>query len=93
MILLAGAVGVEERPFREFGQAYTDHLYSGAKRRTGGRHVSSAYRRSVRTLEDLPRWRRVIGAVNPASLLARAKRSVVGLTGRMRKKLGGIRRS
>ena len=93
MLLLAGAVGVDEAPFREFGRAYTDHLYSGASRRSGRRQVSSAYRRSVRALEDLPRWRQVLGAINPASLMARAKGSFAGFVGLAAKKLGGLRRS
>ena len=88
MLLLAGAAGVDdEAPFREFGRAYTDYLYSGESGRAGGRHVTSSYRRSVRVLGELPLWRRVLGAVNPASLVARMRRSAVTLAGGVRKRL------
>jgi transglutaminase-like putative cysteine protease len=82
IMLLAGAVGVEEGPMEEFARAYSDHLYSARSRDGGSRHVSSAYRRALRAYESLPRWRRVLGAVNPASLLARARRGASA--GRMR---------
>jgi transglutaminase-like putative cysteine protease len=75
IMLLAGAVGVEEGPMEEFARAYSDHLYSARSKDGGARHVSSAYRRALRSYESLPRWRRVLGAANPASLLARARRS------------------
>jgi transglutaminase-like putative cysteine protease len=71
-MLLAAAAGVEEAPVAEFARAYSDHLYSAAP--AGPRHVSSAYRRAIRAYERLPLWRRALGAVNPASLLARAGR-------------------
>jgi transglutaminase-like putative cysteine protease len=74
IMLLAGAVGVEEGPMEEFARAYSDHLYSSRPKDGGSRHVSSAYRRALRAYESLPRWRRVLGAANPASLLARARR-------------------
>ncbi|HET7479519.1 MAG TPA: transglutaminase domain-containing protein [Rubrobacteraceae bacterium] len=73
--LLAGAAGVEEGPFAEFGRAYSAHLYSAEGRRSTGRAVSAAYRRAVRAYETIPLWRRALGAVNPASLGARAARS------------------
>lgn len=88
MLLLAGAAGVDDEvPFREFGRAYTDYLYSGEAGRAGGRHVTSSYRRSVRVLGELPLWRRVLGAVNPASLVARARRSAANLGSQARKRL------
>ena len=90
ILLLAGAAGVEEGPMREFARAYSDHLYSADG---GAGHVSRAYRRSLRAYERLPRWRRVLGSANPASLLARAKRGastwrmrlVKGLRGALRR--------
>ncbi len=77
--LLAGAAGVEEAPFAAFGRAYSEHLYSAGARRGTGRAVSTAYRRAARAYESLPLWRRVLGAVNPASLVARASRSFAEL--------------
>jgi transglutaminase-like putative cysteine protease len=74
IMLLAGAVGVEEGPMEEFARAYSDYLYSARSRDDGSRHVSSAYRRALQAYERLPRWRRVLGTVNPASLLARAQK-------------------
>jgi transglutaminase-like putative cysteine protease len=71
IMLLAGAVEIEEGPMKEFARAYSDHLYSAD---AGSRHVSPAYRRAIRAYGSLPRWRRALGVMNPASLLARAKR-------------------
>jgi hypothetical protein len=56
---------------REFARAYTDHLYSGRPAGVGVGHVSSAYRGALRAYGRLPRWKRALGALNPASLLAR----------------------
>jgi transglutaminase-like putative cysteine protease len=71
ILLLAGATGVDEAPMRRFALAYSNHLYSAS----GGRdHVVSAYRDALRAYEDLPRWRRALGAVNPSSLLVRSRR-------------------
>jgi transglutaminase-like putative cysteine protease len=86
IMLLAGAVGIEERPMAEFARAYSDHLYSADP---GSHHVSSAYRRAVRAYEGLPRWRRALGAANPASLLVRAKRSASAWRVRLAKALRG----
>jgi transglutaminase-like putative cysteine protease len=86
VLLLAGAVGVEEGPMREFALAYSDHLYSAGDE---GGHVSSAYRGALRAYERLPRWRRALGAVNPASLLARWRRYVSVRKARLGKVLRG----
>jgi transglutaminase-like putative cysteine protease len=90
VLLLAGAVGVEEGPMREFALAYSDHLYSAGGERD---HVSSAYRDALQAYERLPRWRRALGAVNPASLLARWRRYVSVRKARLGKALrGNLRR-
>jgi hypothetical protein len=73
VLLLAGAAGVEEGPMKGFARAYSDHLYS-ARTDGGPGHVARAYRRAMRAYARLPRWRRALGAANPASLLARARR-------------------
>jgi transglutaminase-like putative cysteine protease len=86
IMLLAGAVGIEEGPMAEFARAYSDHLYSADP---GSHHVSSAYRRAVRAYEGLPRWRRTLGAANPASLIVRAKRSASAWRVRLAKALRG----
>jgi transglutaminase-like putative cysteine protease len=86
ILLLAGAVGIEEGPMKEFARAYSDHLYSAD---AGSRPVSSAYRRAVRAYERLPRWRRLLGAMNPASLLARANRGASAWKMRLAKALRG----
>ena len=72
---------------REFARAYSDHLYSA---HAESRPVSSAYRRALRAYESLPRWRRVLGAANPASLLARAKRGTSAWKRRLAKALRGL---
>jgi transglutaminase-like putative cysteine protease len=87
-MLLAAAAGVEEGPMAEFARAYSDHLYSAAP--AGPRHVSSAYRRAIRAYERLPLWRRVLGTMNPASLLARAKRGASAWRTGLAKALRGL---
>jgi transglutaminase-like putative cysteine protease len=90
IMLLAGAVGIEEEPMMEFARTYSDHLYSAEG---GTRQVSSAYRRALRAYGRLPLWRRALGKVNPASLLARAKRGASALRITLAKALRGrIRR-
>ena len=86
IMLLAGAVGIEEGPMEEFARAYSDHLYSADP---GSRPVSSAYRGAVRAYESLPRWRRALGAVNPTSLLVRVNRGASALRLRLAKTLRG----
>jgi transglutaminase-like putative cysteine protease len=70
MLLLAGAVGVEETPMARFARAYSEHLYSAHG--DEGRLVSG-YRDAIESYRRLPGWRRALGAVNPASLLVRAR--------------------
>jgi transglutaminase-like putative cysteine protease len=74
VMLLAGAAGVEEGPMREFARAYTDHLYSGCSADAGAGGVSSAYEGAIRAYGRLPRWKRALGALNPASLLAQCRK-------------------
>ena len=53
LLLLAGAAGVEEEPFREVARAYSDHLYSAGG--TGVRRgLHSAHRRALRAFDRLP---------------------------------------
>ncbi len=75
MALLAGECGLDEKPFTEFARSYSDHLY-GPEGEASRRHISRSHRRGVKEFGKLPLWRRVLGAVNPASLLARLGRSV-----------------
>ena len=84
ILILAGAVGLEEGPMKEFARAYSDHLYSA---HAGRRPVSSAYRAALQAYGRLPRWRRMLGAVNPASLLARIKRDAAAWKRRLAKAL------
>jgi transglutaminase-like putative cysteine protease len=70
MLLLAGAVGVEEEPMARFARDYSQHLYS--PHGDEGQLVS-AYRDAIESYRRLPGWRRALGAVNPASLLVRAR--------------------
>ena len=69
MLLLAGAVGVEEAPPARFARAYSEHLYSphGDEER-----LAAAYEDAMGSYGRLPGWRRALGAVNPSSLLVRA---------------------
>ena len=86
ILLLAGAAGVEEAPMRRFALAYSDHLYSAGSESD---HVASAYRDALQAYEHLPRWRRVLGAVNPSSLLARSRKYISARRTRLGKVLRG----
>ena len=68
MVLLSGAVGLAEETFRRFAAAYSDHLYSPAP----DTDIGQSYRKALREFRRLPLWRRGLGEINPASLLARA---------------------
>jgi hypothetical protein len=70
VLLLAGAAGVEEGPTARFARAYSEHLYSP---NGDGERVVWAYRDAIQSYRRLPGWRRALGAVNPASLLVRAR--------------------
>jgi transglutaminase-like putative cysteine protease len=86
VLLLAGAVGVDESPMRRFALSYSDHLYSA----NGGKdHVASTYRDAMQAYERLPRWRRALGAVNPSSLLARSRKYVSAQRAQLGKMLRG----
>ncbi|MGI8865851.1 MAG: transglutaminaseTgpA domain-containing protein [Rubrobacteraceae bacterium] len=76
MVLLAGSLGLDEEPFREFGRSYTGYLYSGVAYKSSRRQVSASHKRCVDALEKLPVLRRWLAAVNPASLVPRAVRGV-----------------
>jgi transglutaminase-like putative cysteine protease len=89
ILLLAGAAGVEEEPMEEFARAYSSYLYSAPSPEGGSRRVAAAHRRALRAYAYLPRWRRVLGAANPASLLARAKRGASAWKTRLLKALRG----
>ncbi|HEX2182029.1 MAG TPA: DUF3488 and transglutaminase-like domain-containing protein [Rubrobacteraceae bacterium] len=92
VLLLAAAAGVEEEPMKRFARAYSDHLYA-APREGGSGHVARAYRSAMRSYEGLPRWRRVFGAVNPASLIARTRRGASAWKARLAKAhlMGAVR--
>jgi transglutaminase-like putative cysteine protease len=72
ILLLAGAASVEEAPVARFALAYSDHLYSS--NRGEGERVASAYRDALGAYRHLPRWRRTLGVMNPASLLVRSRK-------------------
>ncbi len=88
LLLLAGATGVEEEPFRKFARCYSGHLYSGGS--VDHREpCEKEHREAVLSFEKLPRWRRMLGAVNPASLLARSRGALAGIGRRASKSLRG----
>ena len=84
LLLLAGVVGVAVGPFREFARAYSESLYAQDPRANAAR----AYRKALGEYGTLPVWRRVLAALNPASLLLRARRGVLEAKGRLGKRLG-----
>ena len=86
--LLSGALGLDERPFLEFARAYSEHLYAaGASRR----RLHGAYRRALREYGRLPGWRRAFAALNPASLLLRARRGAGAGRASLAKRVGRAR--
>jgi transglutaminase-like putative cysteine protease len=80
------AVGVEEAPMARFARAYSEHLYSphGDEER-----LVSAYRDAMESYGRLPGWRRALGAVNPTSLLVRARTYASNRKARLAKLLRG----
>jgi transglutaminase-like putative cysteine protease len=95
LLVLAGAVGIDERPFREFARAFSESLYASdvsASRPV----VARAYRGALRELAGLPRWRRALRAINPASLFSRVRWRLAALRARagkaLRAKVEGFRR-
>jgi transglutaminase-like putative cysteine protease len=89
ILLLAGAAGVEEEPMEEFARAYSSHLYSAPSPEGEARRVAAAHRRALGAYQQLPGWRRVLGAANPASVLARAQRTAWASKTRLLKALRG----
>ena len=88
LLLLAGAAGFEEAPFREFARVYSESLY-GPDRYSGRRgEAVRAYREALREFAELPWWKRAVAAVNPASLLLRARRRLTAHKTRLVKVLG-----
>jgi hypothetical protein len=93
LLLLAGSLGLQEGPFRDFARAYSETLYA---RDPKGNLLDRSYRRALREYAGLPAWRRALAALNPASLLSGAKRATASLASRAAKSvrlgLRGLRR-
>jgi transglutaminase-like putative cysteine protease len=91
LVLLSGAAGVEEGPPRELAHAYSESLYAaqGPDERPARHGAARAYRRALYAYRKLPRWRRSLAAVNPSSLLLRARRWIAGRGARFGKRLRG----
>ncbi|MCA1730999.1 MAG: DUF3488 and transglutaminase-like domain-containing protein [Actinobacteria bacterium] len=87
LLLLAGAVGIEDAPFREFARVYSESLYAAYTRSGSRREAARVYRRALQEFAELPWWKRVLAAVNPASLLLRAWRRLAAYKGRLAKAL------
>jgi transglutaminase-like putative cysteine protease len=69
LLLLSGAAGIEAGPFREFARSYSESLYAPDP----SSNAACAYRKALLEYEKLSRWKRILGAVNPASLFLRAQ--------------------
>ncbi len=65
LVEAAQSRGLETEPFRELARAYSEHLYSAAPEA----EVVQPYRDALLEFRKVPRWRRLLGAINPASLL------------------------
>jgi len=83
LLLLAGAAGIDAEPFREFARAYSENLYAPDPRS----NLTHAYRKAIREFAELPWWKRTLGAVNPVSLLLRARRLLAAHKVRLKKAL------
>ncbi len=73
LLLLAGVVGVAVGPFREFARAYSESLYAQNPRADTAR----TYRKALGEYGTIPFWRRALAAINPASLLLRARHGML----------------
>lgn len=85
LLLLAGAAGLDEAPFKRFARAYSDHLYSPHP----SPDLGPTHEAALQELESLPRWRLLLGAFNPSSLMVWSKDGLVLLGTRARKALIG----
>jgi hypothetical protein len=81
LLLLAGAAGIEAGPFCEFARSYSESLYAP----NPSSSAACAYRNALQEYEKLPRWKRILGAANPASLLLRTQRRLAAHKGRFGK--------
>jgi hypothetical protein len=92
LLILAGAAGIEAGPFREFARSYSESLYAPDPSSNAAR----VYRKALLEYEKLPRWKRILGAGNPASLLLHAQRPLMAHKGRfgkaLRTKIGTLKR-
>ncbi|MDQ5814080.1 MAG: hypothetical protein M3289_05095, partial [Actinomycetota bacterium] len=76
-------------------RAYSESLYAPG---ASASHplVARAHRRALRQLASLPRWRRALGSINPASLFSRARVRLTALQARtgkaLRAEVEGFRR-
>ncbi|MGH3090629.1 MAG: hypothetical protein ACRDSJ_25400, partial [Rubrobacteraceae bacterium] len=86
MALLAGARGLEEEPFVEFARAYSEGLYA-PQGESSGRRIARSHRRALKEFRKLPLWRRVLGEINPASLIRRFGRSLSSGRAKLSKEL------
>jgi transglutaminase-like putative cysteine protease len=83
LLLLAGAAGIEAGPFREFARTYSESLYAPDPPSNAAR----TYRKALLEYEELPKWKRILGATNPTSLLLRTQRRLAAYSGRFGKAL------
>ncbi|MDP8972770.1 MAG: DUF3488 and transglutaminase-like domain-containing protein [Actinomycetota bacterium] len=83
LLILAGAAGIEAGPFREYARSYSESLYAP----NPSSNAAHAYREALLEYEKIPRWKRILGAANPASLLLRAQRRLAAHKGRFGKAL------
>ena len=85
LLLLAGAAGLKEGPFREFALTYSEILYAPDPRLS----MTQAYSRVLHEYQKLPRWKRMLGAVNPGSLFLRTRRALAAYRTQLGKSLRG----
>ena len=85
LLLLAGAAGVEAAPFQNFARAYSESLYAQDPQPDTAR----TYRKALREYQKIPRWRRIVAAVSPVSLLLRARRRAAAYGKQLGKTLRG----
>ena len=84
LLLLSGVVGVAVGPFREFARAYSQSLYAQDPRADTVR----TYRKALREYGTIPLWRRALAALNPASLLLRARHGMLAGKSWLGKRIG-----
>ncbi len=76
LVTASRVAGLDPGPFEDLAEIYSEYLYSSEP----PEDARDPHRRAVRECRELPLWRRVLGAFNPASVLGVGARNLVART-------------